>query len=198
MIYQIIAFILVTIFYLSFLFKIILLKRRKKIKVNYLGDKNNKLKNDIKFENILKVFSILMIIVQYFSIIINDNWYFINVYSFIRIIGLIIILLGIVLLILALIAIKDNFLIGTNPNTNTSLVTSGIYKISRNPIFLGFDLLYIGLFFVFPNPINLIFTIILVWLFDSLINIEESYLVSIHKDDYINYKSKVKKYFLFF
>lgn len=198
MIYQIIAFILVTIFYLSFLFKIILLKRRKKIKVNYLGDKNNKLKNDIKFENILKVFSILMIIVQYFSIIINDNWYFINVFSFIRIIGLIIILLGIVLLILALIAIKDNFLIGSNPNTNTSLVTSGIYKISRNPIFLGFDLLYIGLFFVFPNPINLIFTIILVWLFDGLINIEEGYLVSIHKDDYINYKSKVKKYFLFF
>lgn len=197
MIYQIIAFILVTIFYLSFLFKIILLKR-KKIKVNYLGDKNNKLKNDIKFENILKVFSILMIIVQYFSIIINDNWYFINVFSFIRIIGLIIILLGIVLLILALIAIKDNFLIGSNPNTNTSLVTSGIYKISRNPIFLGFDLLYIGLFFVFPNPINLIFTIILVWLFDGLINIEEGYLVSIHKDDYINYKSKVKKYFLFF
>lgn len=197
MIYQIIAFILVTIFYLSFLFKIILLKR-KKIKVNYLGDKNNKLKNDIKFENILKVFSILMIIVQYFSIIINDNWYFINVFSFIRIIGLIIILLGIVLLILALIAIKDNFLIGINPNTNTSLVTSGIYKISRNPIFLGFDLLYIGLFFVFPNPINLIFTIILVWLFDGLINIEEGYLVSSYKDDYINYKSKVKKYFLFF
>ena len=198
MIYQIIAFILVTIFYLSFLFKIILLKRRKKIKVNYLGDKKNKLKNDIKFENILKVFSILMIIVQYFSIIINDNWYFINVFSFIRIIGLIIILLGIVLLILALTAIKDNFLIGINPNTNTSLVTSGIYKISRNPIFLGFDLLYIGLFFVFPNPINLIFTIILVWLFDSLINIEEGYLVSSYKDDYINYKSKVKKYFLFF
>ena len=197
MIYQIIAFILVTIFYLSFLFKIILLKR-KKIKVNYLGDKNNKLKNDIKFENILKVFSILMIIVQYFSIIINDNWYFINVFSFIRIIGLIIILLGIVLLILAFIAIKDNFLIGSNPNTNTSLVTSGIYKISRNPVFLGFDLLYIGLLFVFPNPINLIFTIILVWLFDSLINIEEGYLVSIYKDDYINYKSKVKKYFLFF
>lgn len=197
MIYQIISFILVTIFYLSFLFKIILLKR-KKIKVNYLGDKNNKLKNAIKFENILKVFSILMIIVQYFSIIINDSWYFINVFSFIRIIGLIIILLGIVLLILALIAIKDNFLIGINPNTNTFLVTSGIYKISRNPVFLGFDLLYIGLFFVFPNPINLIFTIILVWLFDSLINIEEGYLVSIYKDDYINYKSKVKKYFLFF
>ena len=31
----------------------------------------------------------------------------------------------------------------------TSLVTTGIYSISRNPAFLGFDLMYIGILFSF-------------------------------------------------
>ena len=33
----------------------------------------------------------------------------------------------------------------------TNLVTTGIYSISRNPAFLGFDLMYIGILFSFFN-----------------------------------------------
>ncbi len=41
----------------------------------------------------------------------------------------------------------------------TELVTNGIYQISRNPAFLGFDLLYIGTLLMFFNWILCFLTV---------------------------------------
>lgn len=40
---------------------------------------------------------------------------------------------------------RDSWRVGVSKTDRTELVTSGIYQISRNPAFLGFDLLYIGI-----------------------------------------------------
>ena len=40
---------------------------------------------------------------------------------------------------------RDFWRAGISETDKTELVTEGIYQISRNPAFLGFDLLYIGI-----------------------------------------------------
>ena len=51
---------------------------------------------------------------------------------------------------------------------------------------------------VFCNPINLIFTIILIFMFDEQIKIEEQVLSIQFSYEYKSYCSEVKRYFLFF
>ena len=40
---------------------------------------------------------------------------------------------------------KDSWRAGVSKTYQTELVTDGIYQISRNPAFLGFDLVYVGI-----------------------------------------------------
>ena len=197
MIFQILASLLIFTFYIIYFLKLFSLKK-KGIQVNNLGKKEKKTKKIIKIEITLKIFTILMFLVEVFSIIIDDNWYYIYESPVLKIIGLILILLGDVIFFLSVYYMKTIWRVGIDETRNDKLITNGIYRISRNPAFLGFDLTYLGLALVFPNPIMIIFTIILIWLFDDQIMIEEEYLERKYKEEYLEYKKKTKRYFLFF
>ncbi|MCI5938430.1 MAG: isoprenylcysteine carboxylmethyltransferase family protein [Bacilli bacterium] len=197
MIFQILASLLILTFYIIYFLKLFSLKK-KGIQVNNLGKKEKKTKKIIKIEITLKIFTILMFLVEVFSIIIDDNWYYIYESPVLKIIGLILILLGDVIFFLSVYYMKTSWRVGIDETRNDKLITNGIYRISRNPAFLGFDLTYLGLALVFPNPIMIIFTIILIWLFDDQIMIEEEYLERKYKEEYLEYKKKTKRYFLFF
>lgn len=197
MIFQILASLLIFTFYIIYFLKLFSLKK-KGIQVNNLGKKEKKTKKIIKIEITLKIFTILMFLVEVFSIIIGDNWYYIYESPVLKIIGLILILLGDVIFFLSVYYMKTSWRVGIDETRNDKLITNGIYRISRNPAFLGFDLTYLGLALVFPNPIMIIFTIILIWLFDDQIMIEEEYLERKYKEEYLEYKKKTKRYFLFF
>lgn len=197
MVYQIIASVLLFIFYFSYFFKFFSLKN-KGVKVNNLGTKYNKTKEVIKSEIVLKIFTFLMFIVEIISIIISDNWYYINVPPFIKIIGLCFIMLGDISFILSLYYMKTSWRVGIDELSNDSLITNGIYKFSRNPAFLGFDLTYIGMCFVFSNPVIILFAIILIWMFDNQIIMEEEYLERKYKEQYVEYKKHTKRYFIIF
>ena len=197
MIFQILASLLIFTFYIIYFLKLFSLKK-KGIQVNNLGKKEKMTKKIINIEITLKIFTILMFLVEVFSIIIDDNWYYIYESPVLKIIGLILILLGDVIFFLSVYYMKTIWRVGIDETRNDKLITNGIYRISRNPAFLGFDLTYLGLALVFPNPIMIIFTIILIWLFDDQIMIEEEYLERKYKEEYLEYKKKTKRYFLFF
>ena len=80
-----------------------------------------------------------IVLVEVVSIFINFN-YSINI---IRIIGAILGFIGDLVFLLAITCMKDSWRAGIPKSDKTKLVTNGIYKISRNPAFLGFDLVYI-------------------------------------------------------
>ena len=78
----------------------------------------------------------------------------------------------------------------------TELVTNGIYKISRNPAFLGFDLMYIGILFTFFNWYLCFATsFALVFFHLQIVNVEEDFLIEAFGDEYIKYRKKVCRYF---
>jgi protein-S-isoprenylcysteine O-methyltransferase Ste14 len=75
------------------------------------------------------------------------------------------------------------------------LVTSGVYRYTRNPIYLGFVLMLIGL----PLTMGSYWGLILVWSLvtftnNLIIKPEESYLKQEFNDQYTDYCSHVKRW----
>ncbi|MBQ8001466.1 MAG: isoprenylcysteine carboxylmethyltransferase family protein [Ruminococcus sp.] len=112
-----------------------------------------------------------------------------------RYIGVVIALIGDGVFICSVLTMRDNWRAGVAENDKTELVTKGIYRISRNPAFLGFNLVYLGILLMFFNLV-LFFISLLASLMIHLqiVNVEEDFLVSEFGEDYINYKKKVCRY----
>ena len=76
-----------------------------------------------------------------------------------------------------------------------SLQVSGVYSISRNPMYLGLLLLYAGLVFLAGNWWTIIFMPVLIIAVTSLIILpEERYLQREFGDTYSLYKGKVRRW----
>lgn len=74
-------------------------------------------------------------------------------------------------------------------------MTGGIYQISRNPAFLGFDLVYIGMVMMFFNwglLVTSIFAVVMLHL--QIVNVEEDFLMEVFGEEYLEYKEKVCRY----
>jgi protein-S-isoprenylcysteine O-methyltransferase Ste14 len=83
-----------------------------------------------------------------------------------------------------------------DPHTPTSaLVRQGLYRYSRNPIYLGFVLLMIGLPLIFGFYWGAILSPVLVDAYNRLIiEREEAYLERKFGQEYLEYKSKVRRW----
>ena len=75
------------------------------------------------------------------------------------------------------------------------LVTSGIYRFTRNPVYLGFLLMQVGLLLNAGSYWGILLVPIMIFLFNRLvIELEEALLSQKYGDDYRNYKSKVRRW----
>jgi protein-S-isoprenylcysteine O-methyltransferase Ste14 len=81
-------------------------------------------------------------------------------------------------------------------NPSTALVTTGIYKLSRNPAYLSLVLFYIGLSFIINSIWILVFVIILIYSLQKFcIEREEKYLEEKFGSRYLEYKKQVRRWF---
>ena len=104
----------------------------------------------------------------------------------------------IVNLMIGLPAIRGMLKAKTSPNPNhptSSLVLSGSYRLSRNPMYLGLTLLYAGLMTFFQLPWGILFTPIVIWLITVwVIRPEEQYLERKFGGEYLQYKATVRRW----
>ena len=91
----------------------------------------------------------------------------------------------------AVLQMRDSWRAGISPDEKTGLVTSGIYRISRNPAFVGFDLTYIGLLLCFANWLHLLVVLCAVTIFHLQILQEERFLLSRKDIGYKDYYNRV-------
>ena len=78
---------------------------------------------------------------------------------------------------------------------STTLVTDGPYAFSRNPIYLSFVLIYLGLSFIFDSAYVLGMLVVVAVLFDRLqIPREERYLRGIFGTEFESYAAKVRRW----
>jgi protein-S-isoprenylcysteine O-methyltransferase Ste14 len=88
---------------------------------------------------------------------------------------------------------KNSWRIGIDTKTKTELVTTGLFKVSRNPIFFGMILSLVGLFLTTPNALTGLFLILGYILIQIQIRHEEEFLIKEHGQNYESYKEKVRR-----
>jgi len=110
------------------------------------------------------------------------------------IIGMILMSVSFIFELLATLYLGYNFRIEL-PKEDIELITSGIYRIMRNPIVFGLYLLILGSFFIIPTIINLLLFIINLITFNSKVKDEEKFLLKAFDEEYMHYKIRVGRYF---
>lgn len=76
----------------------------------------------------------------------------------------------------------------------STLVKSGPYRYSRNPIYLSMMLVYSGISLMFNSPLALILVLPVIMLLNNQARREERYLEWAFRDQFIEYKKKVPRW----
>ena len=116
--------------------------------------------------------------------------------SFSFIIASILIAINIIVGAASLMNMKDSWRVGVLEDQKNPLIEAGVYKFSRNPYFLSYILMFIAYTVLLQNIILFGFSIIGIILTHSMIIKEEQYLLSVHKESYLQYKKRVPRYFI--
>lgn len=188
MIYRIIALIIMAIFYLFYMGKLVF-QNNKSIKTNQAGtgDKPHKV---IITERIMSCATILTIIVEVVSICMAN----VTSAPSIRVIGIALGIMGVLSFALATITMQDSWRVGI-PEEKTVLVTNGIYKWSRNPAFVGFDLLYLSICLLYFNIPLLMVSLWAAIMLHLQILQEETHMENMFGEEYVRYKNETMRYF---
>jgi len=108
--------------------------------------------------------------------------------------GIMIGIIGVIFFALATITMKSSWRVGI-PEEKTALVTQGIYSWSRNPAFVGFDLLYLSVCLMFFNiPLVLVSVWAAVMLHLQILQ-EEKHMHHMFGDEYDAYRRHTLRYF---
>ena len=111
-----------------------------------------------------------------------------------RFTGFLIGMLGDGIFLLSVLCMKDSWRAGISDKDKTELVTTGIYRYSRNPAFLGFDFMYVGVLLMYGNLLTLGFSVFAMVMLHLQILQEERYLEGSFGTAYAAYKKQVFRY----
>lgn len=101
--------------------------------------------------------------------------------------------LGVIIVSISFINLGKSLKIGL-PDQNTTLQTRGIYRLSRNPLYVGVHLIAISSCIYFPDLINVSFTLYGIYIHHLIIKHEELFLAERFGENWLIYKTKVNRY----
>ncbi|MGD0879913.1 MAG: isoprenylcysteine carboxylmethyltransferase family protein [Anaerolineales bacterium] len=108
--------------------------------------------------------------------------------------GVLFCLAGLLLLLWSLVSFGKSFRVGIDTAHPDRLITSGVFAISRNPIYVAFALILLGQFLLFSNWILLVFLVAAAWLFHRQVLLEEGFLKKHYGQEYSDYCQRVRRY----
>jgi protein-S-isoprenylcysteine O-methyltransferase Ste14 len=114
--------------------------------------------------------------------------------QFFKPLGAVIILIGYTFVLTAYFHMGHSWRIGIDPETDAELVTRGIFLLSRNPVYLGIDLYFVGMFMIFPNTLFAALLVITVFGLHIEIIKEERFLRQRYDTAYEDYMSRTARY----
>ena len=139
------------------------------------------------------ILALLMIAIIYFSSLIIEPFTF----SYQIVLGVFIVVIGLACAIpsFRLFAKHKTTISPFTPSETTALVTVGMYRYSRNPMYLGLVLLNIAATIFFGTWSGVIIVVAFIFLLNLLQIIpEEEALIDIFGEEYIDYKKKVRRW----
>ncbi len=187
MVYREIGFIIFAAFYAFYLAKLVIQKKQS-IKTNQMGI-GNKPQKVLVIERIMSVATMLNVVVSLGSVFMAQ----VVAVAWIRSAGIVAGVLAVVIFAMATITMKNSWRVGI-PEERTSLVTNGIYAWSRNPAFVGFDLLYLAMCLMFFNiPLAVVSVWSAVMLHLQILQ-EENHMGRMFGREYEEYKKHTLRY----
>lgn len=184
------ALAIIAVFYTAYFTKM-LLQHRKGVQTDQIG-KGGKPKKVLVIEMLMKIATYAVVPVEAVSIL----WDFRMWEAPFSWIGIGVAAAGVLVFIVAMYTMRDSWRAGIPEQDKTELVTTGIYRLSRNPAFLGFDLMYLGLLIAFFNFVHLIFVIFAIGMLHLQILQEERFLTGAFGERYSEYKTHTGRYFI--
>ena len=112
----------------------------------------------------------------------------------VKLAGALLLILSLCWIIIAQINMGQSWRIGFNNNDAAPLIRSGVFRISRNPVFLGMIVTQIGFCLMMPNVLTLLILSQVYQLLQIQVRLEEEYLASMHGDEYKDYCKHTRRW----
>lgn len=183
----ILALTVLAVFYGIYFVKM-LMQKRQGIQTNQIGRRKEKALHTVEIW--MSIATVGVVAAQLLSI--GFGWS--HLPSSARFTGFCLGMLGDLIFLLAVLRMKDSWRAGIPKQAQTKLVTDGIYHFSRNPAFLGFDLMYLGVMLMYCNLLTILFTAFAVGMLHLQILQEEQYLTATFGEAYLSYRAQVLRY----
>ena len=182
------ALVVLALFYAVYFGKM-LAQRRQGIVTDQIGRRREKTLHRV--ELLMKTATCAIVPAQLLSIALNWSALPDNA----RLTGFGVGLVGDGVFLAAVLCMRDSWRAGIPDRDKTALVaTGGIYAFSRNPAFLGFDLMYAGVLLMYLNPLTAALTAFAVVMLHLQILQEERYMAGAFGEEYLRYKGRVMRY----
>ena len=185
--YAWLAIIVIAVFYAIYFAKMISQKRHG-IQTHQIGRVTEKSVNRV--EVLMSIATLAAPVIQIMSIIFGWNHMPVNA----RFTGFCIGMLGDLIFLISVLCMKDSWRAGIPDKDKTKLITADIYRYSRNPAFLGFDFMYIGLLLMYFNLSMLVVSAFAIIMLHMQILQEEHFLIDTFGEEYMEYKKHVFRY----
>ena len=183
------ALLLLAVFYAAYFAKM-LLQKRNGVTTDQIG-RGKKPKKTLLIERLMKLATYAVVPAELLCILWNVGLR----QNVLRWGGIAVASVGVSVFLLAMQTMRESWRAGISVTDQTELVTVGMYRFSRNPAFLGFDLLYLGLLLAFFHPAHLAFALFAVVMLHLQILQEERFLAGTFGEPYLQYRNKVLRYF---
>ena len=185
--YPLLALFVLAVFYGIYFVKMLAQKRRG---IRTLQIRQRKEKSIQTVELLMSIATLGVVIAQLVSILFGWSCLPTNA----RFTGFCTGMLGDLIFLLSVLCMKDSWRAGIPDKDHTELVTSGIYRFSRNPAFLGFDFMYIGMMLMYCNLLTVPLTVFAIVMLHLQILQEERYLDETFGEAYREYKRHTFRY----
>jgi protein-S-isoprenylcysteine O-methyltransferase Ste14 len=108
-------------------------------------------------------------------------------------VGIVLYVLGLTIVFVALIQLGQSTAVGL-PERNTELKTRGLYRFTRNPIYLGGFAICIGSCFYAIHPVNILCCTIVIGIHLRIVRKEEEFLEKRFGQQWLDYKQQVPRF----
>ena len=143
-------------------------------------------------------YDLMLVFLQFFIIVLHSlKWEFlpqkqiIQASPFSYFLGILIIIIAFIIMLVSIKDLGRNLSPFPRPINNSNLVTTGIYRFTRHPMYYSLIFISIGVFIIKLSIYYLFLTITLALIIKFKIALEEKYLMNKFKN-YLLYKNEVK------
>jgi protein-S-isoprenylcysteine O-methyltransferase Ste14 len=101
---------------------------------------------------------------------------------------------GVLLICIAQSRLGESWRVGVDWEARPGLKSEGIYRWSRNPIFVGLAMIVLGYVLLLPTPLSLVAFLAVAAAIHLQVLVEERYLATAYGEDFRHYARNVNRY----